>query len=61
MKKCCCFCGKEVLDSQGYTLTVKKESGVCDMDTRSQMLFCHESCLEHSLFKDTWLYLKFLT
>lgn len=59
MKKCCCFCGKEIMDSQEYTLTVRKASED-DADSRLQILFCHESCLEHSLFKETLLYLKFL-
>lgn len=51
----CCFCGKPIAPESLFTLSVRKEG--CETE---QVLFCHETCLEHALYDAKELYLKCL-
>ena len=59
MKKCCCFCGKEIKEFPQYVLTVQKSNQDESPETPLQDLFCHEDCLVKRLFDDKWLYIKY--
>lgn len=60
---CCCFCGDEINDFPRYVLAFGKMDCEKDVGTSkhlSQELYCHEDCLEKSLFDPMWLYLKYI-
>ena len=59
MKKCCCFCGKEIKEFPQYVLTVQKSNQDESTETPLQDLFCHEDCFVKRLFDDKWLYIKY--
>ena len=60
MKLCCCFCGKEIESTPGYSLTIRKNSDNSTDEAPEQQLYCHERCLEERLHNPDWLYLKHL-
>ena len=60
MKKCCCFCGKEINAFPQYVLTIQKYKKEDELEETKQELVCHEECLQGKLFDEKWLYLKWI-
>ena len=60
MRKCCCFCGKEMKEFPQYILTIQKCKKEDELEETSQELVCHEECLQSKLFDEKWLYLKYI-
>ena len=60
MKKCCCFCGKEIEVFPQYVLTIQKYNEENQNEQATQELMCHDECLEKKLFDERWLYLKYI-
>ena len=60
MKYYCCFCGKTIEQSPCYSLIVQKQMSQNESEMPTQELYCHEKCLEDSLYNKEYLYLKYL-
>ena len=58
--RCCCFCGERIEELPCYTLLIQKQHSEEDTEVTTQELYCHENCLENSLYKKEWFYLKYV-
>lgn len=57
----CCFCGKAASDPPDYAMEIVRNGNdktIGGGTKASQVLWCHEACLENSLFDPNMLYIK---
>ena len=58
--RCCCFCGKRIEELPSYVLLLRKQQSEEGTEMTTQELYCHEKCLEDSLYQKEWFYLKYV-